>query len=158
MNGKPGTYVASVIEAGIAKSKNGTPQAVIQFSYDDDGTPRKITGYFALTEKAIDHTVDKLFNAGFRGKSISNLGDPASWTGRQCEIVLNEETYENKKVLRVSYVNEPGANKFNFIPPTQVQAELGHLDVVLGAFAAKKNIKLGTQDYSLEDDVDGAAV
>jgi hypothetical protein len=145
-------YIARMVTAGIQKSTNSeTMNAVVEFKYDGD---KKITGYFALTPKAIDYTVEKLFNAGFRGKSLSQIGDPNRWIAKDCEIVVKDEEYNGKVYTKIAYVNEPDSNKFAFIEPSKVHADLAHLDSALAAIAKKRNLKL---DHA-EDDFSDAAI
>lgn len=150
---KEGTYLATVNQAGVIKvGEKGTACAAVQYSYEDGETTKNITGRFFLTAAAVNNSIEKLYNSGFRGTSFSELSNPDKWVGATCEIVIKKRPHEGKDYFEVAFVNVPGSNKFAFLAPQEVRAELGNLDIALAAFAAKNGVKLGGEkDFSLED-------
>jgi hypothetical protein len=103
-----GTFRARAVGGGLAESKGGNPQAVVEFALLDEGwVGTRITWYGAFTEKTEKWTIEGLRNAGWSGDDLSNLEGLGS---RECEIVVQHEPREDGTGVRakVRWVNAGG--------------------------------------------------
>jgi len=99
-----GVYDAEVIDHGLTETRNtGTPQVAVRFRTDHG----EITGYFFLTDRAIEHTVEKLHAMGFRGRSFAELNNNVL-VGNRCSITVQHEEYQGRTKARIAFVNEEG--------------------------------------------------
>jgi hypothetical protein len=99
-----GYFDAEIVDHGITKSQSGTEQVAVKFQTDHG----YITGWFPLTDKAIEYTVEKLQNMGFRGRSFSMLNDGRCLAGHRCNITVAHEEYRGNTNARVKRVNPEG--------------------------------------------------
>ena len=64
-----------------------------------------ITGRFYLSDKSVEHTIKKIGNMGFGGKSLSELGDGTALRDSICQITVEHEEYDSTWRARVGFVN-----------------------------------------------------
>jgi hypothetical protein len=104
-----GTFQAVVEDHGIGESKNtGTPQVIVKFATSTEGGQDEIWGYFALTDKAAQYTVEKVRAMGFTGNDIEQLNDGQCCVGNPCSVTVEHEEYNGKVRAKVAFVNPPG--------------------------------------------------
>ena len=99
-----GTHAAEVVDHGITKSQSGTEQVAIKFQTAHG----YVTGWFPLTDRAVDYTIEKLVAIGFTGRSFSALNDGRCMVGKKCSITISHEVYEGKTRVKIKYVNPEG--------------------------------------------------
>jgi hypothetical protein len=104
-----GTFEAEVIEHAITESSKGTPQVAVKFETSEG----EITGWFALTDKAAEYTIQKLRAMGFQGDDLQAVNDGRCMVGNQCNLVIEHEKYKDKnnndKIgARIKFVNPLG--------------------------------------------------
>ena len=86
-----GTFEAAIVDHGFGSSKNTkSPQFVVSFQTDEG----PITGFFSMTDKAIEYTLEKIRNMGFDGADLGLLADGTALRGSRCQIVVKHETWE----------------------------------------------------------------
>ena len=100
-----GRFDAEIIEHGITFATTGTEQVVVKFQ-TSEGT---ITGWFAMTEKAAEYTIEKLRNMGFAGSDLAEVNDGECLIGHRCNIVVVHETYKGEERAKVQFVNPEGS-------------------------------------------------
>lgn len=129
----PGTYVAKIVSQAISETKAGDPQAVVTFSFDDNG-PKTISWYGSFKEgKAAEITIKALLACGLKG---NNPAGPLE-IGKEVSIVIEEEEGQDGKIrARVRWVNSLGAVR-NVIPPDAAKAKLAALEGAVMAARAK---------------------
>jgi len=101
-----GTFEAEVIEHAITESSKGTPQVAVKFETSEG----EITGWFALTDKAAEYTVEKLRAMGFQGDDLSQINDGQCMVGNQCNLVIEHDEYKDKVNARIKFVNPLGVS------------------------------------------------
>lgn len=99
-----GTFDAEVIEHAITESSKGTPQVAVKFETSEG----EITGWFALTDKAAEYTIQKLRVMGFQGDDLSQINDGRCMVGNQCTLVIEHDEYNDKINARIKFVNPLG--------------------------------------------------
>ena len=99
-----GVYNAIIRDHGITQSNGGTIQVCVKFETECG----MITGWFAMTDRAAEYTVQKINNMGFRGESLSELNDGACLVGNKCQITVDHEEYQGEQQAKVGWVNEEG--------------------------------------------------
>lgn len=111
MNIPPNKYVAQAIpeESALAESSTGTPCVAVRFQIIEphEQFGERITWYGYLSEKAQARTIESLRIAGFKGDDLTDLSSLGS---DQCEIDVQNETYEGKVQTRVKWVNRIGGS------------------------------------------------
>lgn len=108
----PGTYRAKIVEYAFGRSKGGHDQvgvalAIYQGRTDEEegtylGTE---TWYGYLSDGTFEITTRDLRTMGWRSDDITDL-DPI--VGSEIEVVIREEFYEGKAILKVAYINPVG--------------------------------------------------
>lgn len=106
---KPGTYNATVKEAFVEQTQNGSWRVALGFETDDgDG----IFGYLYLTDKAVDRSIETLEKVFAFDCNFETLA--AQLEGKRCSITCAEENYQDRLVMRVQWINaerkKAGAN------------------------------------------------
>ena len=96
---------AVIIDHGYSKAKTGTVQLFVVF----ETTADKITGFFALTDKAIEYTLKNIRAMGFDGERLEDLADGKAMDGNLCQIQVDHEEWNGKTRAKVSWVNPVGA-------------------------------------------------
>jgi len=92
-----------IIDHGFDESsKKGTLFLWIKFQ-TEAGT---ITGRFYMTDGAVEHTLEKIANAGFTGDSLLELKDGQVLVGNLCQITVDHEDVDGRVVPKVGWVNE----------------------------------------------------
>jgi len=118
-----GTFDAVVEEHGIGESKHsGTPQVIVKFSTVTPSGHDSIWGYFPLTERAAQYTVDKLRAMGFTGNNIEEINDGQCMRGNGCSITVTHEKYNGKLYPRVQFVNAAGERQAREIKRSKAAA------------------------------------
>jgi hypothetical protein len=98
-----GWHTAKIVDHGISPGKKGS-QVVVQF----DCEAGIILGYFSLTDKSAEYTVNKIRAMGFQGDDLQQLNDGECIKGNLCEIQINHETFEGVERAKVGFVNPYG--------------------------------------------------
>ncbi|KAF0156247.1 MAG: hypothetical protein FD189_1052 [Elusimicrobia bacterium] len=85
-----GIFDAEILDHGFSKSRKvKTDQFVVNFQ-----TPEgKITGFFAMTDSAIEYTIEKIRAMGFEGADLGLLADGTALRGAKCQIVVKHEVW-----------------------------------------------------------------
>ena len=101
---RPGKYIATVQSHQLTNSKAGTWGVLVNFTVDEE----EISGTIWLTGKAMGIARKSLKAIGFdpdtENISILNL-DHGHLTGHQCEIDVQEETYQGVERLKIAWIN-----------------------------------------------------
>jgi len=114
-----GQFAATVADHGITKTSNGKEQVAVKFETEHGF----ITGFFALSEKAIEYTLEKLQACGFDGSSLLELqSDPPRLAGNKCSIKVVHEEYDGKTNAKVQFVNPDGYVGFELKKDTDAAA------------------------------------
>lgn len=100
----------------IGESKNGKPQAVVNFEIlDGEEAGRRIAWFGYFTEKTAARTVEALRYCGFTGDDLAAA--TVQPLEQEVEIVVNHETYEGKTSAKVQWVNRAGGGGFKLEKP-----------------------------------------
>lgn len=106
-----GDFRAQILDHGFSESTTGTPQFTTVFETEHG----RITGFFALTDKAAEHTLKKIRAMGYEGDDLSDLEDGDVLRGCYCTIQVVHEPYNGRTTAKVGFVNpdgwEPGIKK-----------------------------------------------
>ena len=77
-----GKFEAEILDHGFCKSGlKGSPQFFAKFKTEAG----EITGFFPLTHKAKQYTIEKIRNMGFQGDSMEDLADGMAMRGYWCD-------------------------------------------------------------------------
>jgi len=141
---KIGKYKVKVIAAGVGPDKNMNPQPYIRFQNDQG---ESITWYGSLgSDKAKEYAVKALVTAGFTGNDWADLSQGLKvFDGREVMITVAEETWNNKTVTKVKWINPISSNdSFKSMAASEVKAKASDK----GLFAQHKvaTPKLNTED------------
>ena len=97
---------AKIIDHGFdTSSEKGT----LYFWVEYQTKHGRLTGYFYMSEKAIEHTLKKIAAMGFDGDDLDTLADGSKLAGNLCQITVNHEEYDGQQRARVGWVNENNA-------------------------------------------------
>lgn len=99
-----GDFRAEILDHGFSETQSGTPQFVVKFRTEHD----TINGYFAMTDRAIEHTIKKIRAMGYEGDDLSDLEDGALLRGLFCSIQVTHDTYNGQVSAKVGWVNPDG--------------------------------------------------
>ena len=99
-----GYFDAEILDHGITVSQTGTEQVAVKFQTEKG----IITGWFPLTDRAIEYTVEKLQNMGFCSSTFSKLNDGKCLVGNRCNIKVSHEEYRGEVNAKIKYVNPEG--------------------------------------------------
>lgn len=119
-----GRYRAKATEWQLGEASTGTPQIGVTFEViEGDHKGDRISGYFALSDAAAEYTLEKVRNCGWTGSDITEL-DSETAVGMGSKIVelvvepedqkkdgkpvIDEQTGEVKRRLRIQFVNRNG--------------------------------------------------
>jgi hypothetical protein len=140
----PGTYKAVIAEGAWLNPGDKTPSVGIQFQFErEPGKLESITHFLYLSEKARPYTMDKLVELGYdftkalKVEDGNKIFDSSYFTVKQVDIVLENETYEDKTRLKVKYINIPGGMS---MAGTTVQSAMGNVDMRSEIEAAKARL------------------
>lgn len=112
----PGKYRGTVVKAGIMAGKTN-PQVFMEFE-TADGT---ITWFGSVTEKSKEISIKALLAAGYSGQDWNGLTNGMkAFTPREVNLVVEEETYQDKARLKVKWVNEISESKFESMNASQI--------------------------------------
>lgn len=99
-----GQFTATVLDHGLTTSNRGNTQLAVKFETEHG----EITGWFAMTDKAIEYTMEKIIAMGYRQESLVGLNDGRCLVGNKCVITVAHQNYEDKTSAKVSFVNPEG--------------------------------------------------
>jgi len=105
-----GTYEATILSHYVDEGQNTpTPYLAVKFQT----TQGHVTGFFYLSDRAIEHSMKKIIAMGYTGASMSDLnGD--NMVGNKCVIKVSQEEYQGTMRAKVGWVYpegwEPGGN------------------------------------------------
>ena len=156
-------YRARAKSWALGEASTGTPQVGVEFEVEDgDHKGERISGYFALSDLAADYTLEKLRNCGWTGSDISELDDPAASASMAVNLVelvvepedqqakggapvIDEETGEVKRRLRIQFVNRAGGLAMkSTLTADKKQVLAAKMKAKLAAFDAKAKRNGGT--------------
>lgn len=103
-----GNYRARPVFAQLGTSATGTEHVEIQFMVlEDDGSPTRVerSGYFFLTDRTFQRTIETLRLCGWQGDDLSDLSSISEETSPDVQIVFGEEEYEGKLRMKLKWVN-----------------------------------------------------
>ena len=107
----PGLHEAEITDHGFGQSTTGSDQFVVSYKTAFGS----LFGYFYLTDKAVQYTLQKVRNMGFQGDDLSELGDGSVLRGNRVLIDVRHETYEGVSRAKINGVYplgwEPGVKK-----------------------------------------------
>jgi hypothetical protein len=114
---KPGKYKAKAVDWGASKSKEGLPQAVVLFEYQQPGAGpgvtehRQLMWFGSFKGGARERSLETLMSLGLRGPvSEIELGrdgkalDPEL----EVEVVVEHRIYNNVRKAGIAWVNQVG--------------------------------------------------
>lgn len=141
---EPGKYLAKVIDHDIHQKQGGQPSVMVQFQLKD--TDQKWIWYGSFSGGARPITVETLVRLGYKGKDGSDLvrfrgeGEQLAPmvldTATEFELVMDNETYNGKTMLKIKYINLPGRDALKR-GDAGVRAIVGGLNLA-GDFAEAK--------------------
>ena len=146
---KEGYYRGRVLDSGFGPKdgEEGTPYLAVKFELSNlEGTENDVigalTGYFYLSDKALDGTAKKLRAIGYVGNNSEELADGTKLRGMTCQVQVTPEVYEGKMRNKIGWVNP-----IDFVP-----------GVVKGEASAKANARrldtlLKTVKPTAKDDI-----
>ena len=95
----PGRHAATVTALEFGESNNGTPFLRLDFNTAEGS----IAGWLYLSDKALPGTVRTLRQAFDFNGDFETAKEQV--TGKECSIVVENESYEGKDRLKVKWVN-----------------------------------------------------
>jgi hypothetical protein len=99
-----GTFDAVVIEHGFSSAKTGTPQFWARFETQEC----EIIGYFALTDKSAEYTIEKIKAMGYNGADLGELAEGNILAGHEVRITVEHSEYNGRMSAKVAFVNPCG--------------------------------------------------
>jgi len=148
-------YRARAKSWALGEASTGTPQVGVEFEVEDgDHKGERISGYFFLSDNAADYTLEKLRNCGWTGLDLSELDDVAASASMGANLVdlvvepedqekngqpvIDEETGEVKRRLRIQFVNRAGGLSMkSTLTADKKQVLAAKMKAKLAAFDAK---------------------
>ena len=97
-------YTARAVEAELGFASTGTEQVAILFEVAETG--QQLTWYGYFTEKSEARTIESLRHAGWLGDDLADLSTVGS---QECQIVIDDETYQGQTREKVIFVNALGS-------------------------------------------------
>ncbi len=119
----PGTYRGKIVGYGISQTLSGSNQAFVTFEVPlQAGGSVKISWYGGLSVDAkpgkkapAEYTLATLLDCGFEGEGVEVIaGGPDSNSlplGREMDLVVEDNVYEDKVSSRIKYVNDPNVSR-----------------------------------------------
>lgn len=132
-----GNFDATILDHGFSEAKTGTMQFWSQFETESG----IITGFFPLTDKAAEGSLQKIAAMGYRGTNLPELADGTMLRSMRCSITVRHESYQGEMRDRVAWVNPEG-----YVPGPK-------RDETTAANAAKFNGLLAKIQENRQDDV-----
>jgi len=97
-----GLFKATIADHAYQTSSRGTATLAVQFETDEG----EIRGFFALSDKAAEHTIRKIRAMGYEGDDLGELADGNVLRGNACQIdVEHDDTYDGTMRDKVSWVH-----------------------------------------------------
>lgn len=105
-----GTHRVKVKAHALGRTSTGKEQLAVTFEND---AGEHITAYLYFTEKTLDRTMETLtevlgWNAEQDDHRIDALHESDTLVGNECEIVVEDDTYDGKTRPRVKWINALG--------------------------------------------------
>jgi hypothetical protein len=145
----PGRYKAFVVDKIIGETKNGDPQAVIQFEVEvGDGTKQTMNYYGSFKEKAVEHTIKALAACGIKG---NNPADPVTKGTEVSVVVVEDVDLEGNKRMKIAWVNKP-MGMGDAMDEMRAKNALSKFEGALAAMRSKTKIKNFADDIPSYDD------
>lgn len=148
-----GTYRARAAEGALGLTQAGKEQVAVKFDLlDFPGKTITWFGYF--TDATTNSTFRALRTAGWKGADLSDLSDLSNPEGPEVYLVIEHETYKDKKVAKVRWVNSAGGLALkNAMVPDQAKAFAARMRDQLSAFdAAAKQAGGGAKNGKPSDE------
>lgn len=112
---KAGSYEARVLDYGVGETKEGAPNIMIHFGFNDsDGDPHEMTWFGSLKEgKAQEISLKALLTCGFTGNDPVELADGIH-SGvldsiQPVRLTIDENEYQGKRSMRILWINPVGS-------------------------------------------------
>ena len=106
-----GHYQATILDHGFSEAKTGTPQFWAVFETEVGN----ITGFFPLTEKAAESSLQKIVGMGYTGSNLGELADGQMLLGLCCVVTVKHDTWQGETRDKIAWVNpvgwEPGPKR-----------------------------------------------
>ncbi len=101
-----GFFNAEITDHGFGKSESGTEYLAVKFLTMLEGEKvGEITGFFFLTDKAAEYTVQKIRAMGYTGDDLRDLAkDPPILMGKMVKIAVDHYEYKGEMRDQVSSV------------------------------------------------------
>ena len=101
-----GFFKAEITDHGFAKTEAGTDYLAVKFLTLLDGEKvGEITGFFFLTDKAAEYTVQKIRAMGYTGDDLRDLAkDPPILMGNMVQISVDHHEYKGEMRDQVASV------------------------------------------------------
>ena len=146
-----GVFEASVVDHGFEAGKPGKSASfVVRFATEHS----EIQGWFSMSDKAVQYTVEKIRAIGFAGNDLNELADGTALLGCKCKIKVDHETYEGKTRAKVNGVfdinSEPGGQITHDLTAAQQCARA--FNALLSKIAAKPVAKTAPRMRQPGDD------
>jgi hypothetical protein len=112
-----GFFKAEILDHGFAKTDSGTNYFAVKFATLLEGEKvGEITGFFYLTDKAAEFTIQKIRAMGYEGDDLRDLAKvPPILQGRTVKISVEHHEYKGEMRDQVASVYpedwEPGLKK-----------------------------------------------
>lgn len=153
-----GTFNAKIVDHGVSVKEDKAPQAVICFEVNDRTDHKPIINWYgSFHENAKKYTVETLIQCGFKSNNPMDLQRFINENEPLKPIVLDEEsdfelvlennTYNDKTSVRIKYINSPGNNRLRKEVDSNVFTGM-NLD---GMFMSERK-KQGLKTTELSDD------
>lgn len=129
-----GIFDATILDHGfIHKQSMKAPQFWAKFKTDEG----HITGFFSLTHKSAQYTIQKIRAMGFQGDDLMSLNDGNELAGNRVTITVDHEVYQDKKRAKVGWVNALGDTGLDLEHDEKAARNARHFNALL----SKENTK-----------------
>ncbi|MFA4944861.1 MAG: hypothetical protein WC789_09205 [Lentisphaeria bacterium] len=95
-----GVFQATVLDHGFNKASTGTTQFWVKYQTERGD----IVAYFAMTDKSVEYTAEKVRAMGFDGGDWRALADGSALRGAICNIEIKADTYNGVTRNKVAAV------------------------------------------------------
>lgn len=101
-----GRFKAVIEDHGYMPTKDGSGMQFFAKFNTNDG--KVITGFFALSGGAAEHTLKRIRAMGYNGDDMNELTEGNVLIGNECEIEVKHETWQGKERAKVVWVDPKG--------------------------------------------------
>ena len=144
---EPGTHSVKIKTYGVAPSKSGAVNVVLQF---EDEAGQTISSYKSFSEKAIKYTFSDLETCGLTKENATKIEMMAAGIEsgildheKELSIVVENDTYEGVTRAKVKWINEPGGLQ-NVVSVAEAKVLFDNFGIKSAAMAYFENKKQPT--------------